>query len=159
MSHASEQDWIALLRTVRTPVYDHIGFDFTDGGEGWAEVTLHVRDVLLNVYGGLHGGVWTTAADSAMGGAVRTLMQPHEQVFTSQMDFRWLRPVRGPVLRCVGRVLRRGRSVWHCTVECFDESGVLVGSGSGTFVVVDEGRPPAIPEQDGASERSTERTG
>ena len=140
---SEEHDWLALPRAMRAPIYDLLGFDITDGGEGWLEVTLSIGDELLNADGVLHGGVWTVLADTAMGGAVRTLITPQQRVVTSQSDFRWLRPISGRTLRCVGRILRRGRSVWHCTCECFDAEGTLVGSGTGTFVVLQ--RPQAAP--------------
>ena len=44
--------------------------------------------------------------------------------------------IEGDRLRCVGRVMRRTRQVWHTSVECFDASDALVGTGTGTFVVV-----------------------
>jgi acyl-CoA thioesterase len=142
----AERDWLALPRALRAPIYDILGFDITDGGEGWLEVTLQIADGVLNADGVVHGGVWTLVSDTAMGGAVRTLIEPHERVVTSQSDFRWLRPLQGTELRSVGRVLRRGRSVWHCTCECFDASGTLVGSGSGTFVVIQRDRPEAATQ-------------
>ncbi|MEX1022192.1 MAG: PaaI family thioesterase, partial [Dehalococcoidia bacterium] len=136
-----ERDWLALPLSLRAPIYDDLGFDITAGGEGWLEVTLTITERLLNADGVLHGGMWTLISDSAMGGAIRTLIDPTERTATSQSDFRWLRPLHGDTLRSVGRVLRRGRSVWHCTVECFDAAGILVGVGSGTFVVVGRDRP------------------
>ncbi|MCK9485896.1 MAG: PaaI family thioesterase [Dehalococcoidia bacterium] len=137
-----ERDWLALPRALRAPIYDLLGFDITDGGEGWLEVTLRITPPVLNADGVLHGGMWTLISDTAMGGAVRTLIEPEQRVVTSQSDFRWLRPIAGETLRSVGRVLRRGRSVWHCTCECFDAQGTLVGSGTGTFVVIDRGSRP-----------------
>ena len=94
-SEPAEKDWLALPRALKSPVYDYIGFDITDGGEGWAEVTLQITDVLLNADGVLHGGIWTVVTDTAMGAAARTLMEPHERVITTQSDFRWLRAI-GP---------------------------------------------------------------
>lgn len=136
-SQTAEKDWLALPRALKAPLYDYLGFDITDGGEGWAEVTLQIRDVLLNADGVLHGGVWTVVADTAMGAAARTLIEPHERVITTQSDFRWLRAIKGDRLISTGRVLRRGRTGWHCTVECHDQTGTLVGQGSGSFVVIE----------------------
>ncbi|RJQ11005.1 MAG: PaaI family thioesterase [Dehalococcoidia bacterium] len=131
-----EHDWLALPRMLVSPVYDILGFSITDGGEGWLECTLVIRDELLNSDGVLHGGVWMLVADSAQGGAVRTLLTPEERTATVQSDFRWLRRLEGDRLRCVGRVARRTRQVWHTSVECFDVAGTLVATGTGTFVVV-----------------------
>ncbi|MGE3960260.1 MAG: PaaI family thioesterase [Dehalococcoidia bacterium] len=137
---AAGKDWLALPRALKSPIYDYVGFDIVDGGEGWAAVELTIEDVLLNADGVLHGGVWTLVADTAMGSAARTLIEPHERVVTIQMDFRWMRPITGRTLRCVGRVVRRGRTGWHCSVECQDGTGTLVGTGTGTFVVIDRNR-------------------
>ncbi|MEZ4502862.1 MAG: PaaI family thioesterase [Dehalococcoidia bacterium] len=132
----SERDYLALPRALVSPIYEALGFDITDGGEGWLEITLRVTPLILNVDGVVHGGVWLVIADSAMGGALRTVIEPGERVVTGQLDFRWLRPFTGDVLRAVGRVSRRGRSLSHCTVELLDEQDRPVGSGSGTFVIL-----------------------
>ena len=81
-----------------------------------------------------------------MGGACRTLVDLDERVLTSQSDLRWLRPIDGDRLRCVATVIRRGRTVTHCGVE-LDGTGRLVGSGSGTFVIVPRERPLITPEE------------
>jgi uncharacterized protein (TIGR00369 family) len=131
-----EKDWLAVARSFVVPVYDILGFSITDGGEGWVECTLVARDELVNADGALHGGVWVVVSDSAQGGAVRTMLGPDERTATVQADFRWLRRLDGDRLRCVGRVVRRTRQVWHTSVECFDAAGSLVGTGTSTFVVV-----------------------
>lgn len=133
----AERDWLAYPRSLIAPIYEHLGFDITDGGDGWLEITLRVSDVVLNADGVVHGGVWLVVADSAMGGAIRTQLEPGERAVTGQLDFRWLRPFSGDVLRAVGRVARRGRTLNHCTVELLDGHNNVVGSGSATFVVVD----------------------
>jgi uncharacterized protein (TIGR00369 family) len=130
------RDWLAYPRSLIAPIYGQLGFDITDGGEGWLEITLHVSDAVLNADGVVHGGVWLVIADSAMGGALRTLLEPGERAVTGQLDFRWLRPFTGDTLRAVGRVARRGRTLSHCTVELLDGHNTVVGSGSATFVVV-----------------------
>ncbi|MSP22262.1 MAG: hypothetical protein EXR66_04500 [Dehalococcoidia bacterium] len=67
---------------------------------------------------------------------MRTLLEPGERAVTGQLDFRWLRPYTGDVLRAVGLVSRRGSSLTHCTVEFVDEREVVVGTGSATFIVL-----------------------
>ncbi|MCC6237361.1 MAG: PaaI family thioesterase [Dehalococcoidia bacterium] len=133
---ADAPDWLAYPRSLVSPIYGHLGFDITAGGEGWLEITLRVTDIVLNADGVVHGGVWLVIADSAMGGALRTLLVPGERAVTGQIDFRWLRPFEGDTLRAVGRVSRRGRLLNHCTVELIDEHDRIVGTGSSTFVVV-----------------------
>ena len=143
-------DELALqrARSLISPSYDYLGLDITDGGAGWLEVTLTVRDELLTGDGVLHGGMWTLVADSSMGGALRTVIEvERERAVTAQLDLRWLRPARGETLRSVGRLIRRGRTLSHCTAEIFDTRDELVGSASGTFMVV------STVTQDSASPR------
>ena len=74
-------------------------------------------------YGIVHGGAYLFLADSAMGGALGTLAKPDERVITAQSEFRWLRPLEGATIRARARVLRRGRTLSHCSVELFDPDG------------------------------------
>ncbi len=144
---SEDRDWLAHPRAMIAPLYGDLGFMITDGGEGWLEITLTISERLLNRDGVLHGGMWALVADSTMGGACRTLVDLDERVLTSQSDLRWLRPIDGDRLRCVATVIRRGRTVTHCGVQLFDDTERLVGSGSGTFVIVPRDRPLTTPEQ------------
>jgi uncharacterized protein (TIGR00369 family) len=137
VTEVSDDVALARARSMASPSYDYLGLDITGGGAGWVEVSLTVRDELLNGDGILHGGMWAVVADSSMGGAIRTVIDvERERAVTAQLDLRWLRPARGDTLRSVGRLVRRGRTLSHCTAELFDERGELVGAASGTFMVV-----------------------
>jgi acyl-coenzyme A thioesterase PaaI-like protein len=90
--------------------------------------------------------MWTLVADSSMGGALRTVIEvERERAVTAQLDLRWLRPVRGDALRSVGRLIRRGRTLSYCTAEIFDARDELVGSASGTFMVVSTVTEDSVP--------------
>ena len=117
-----------------TPLFDLLGFQFTGAGEGWAEVTLRTGPNTLNLYGIVHGGVWLALADAAMGAAISTVVAPGTAVITVQSEFRWLRALSAETMRARGEVLRRGRSLNHVSVECFDPGGALLGRGSGSYV-------------------------
>jgi uncharacterized protein (TIGR00369 family) len=130
-----ERDWLAYPRAMAGPIYAYLGLAITDGGPGWLEVTLTITEQLLNKDGVLHGGMWTLMADTAMGGACRTLLKPSERVVTARLDFHWLGALAGDRLRGIGRVLSREQRLWHCTVELYAGDGVRVGFGSADFVI------------------------
>lgn len=129
-------DYPALNAMQAVPLFGDLGYRFSGAGEGWAEIEFTATPRSHNLYGIVHGGVWLLLADSAMGGALGTLVEPDEQVITAQSEFRWLRPLRGETIRARARVLRRGRTLSHCTVDLFDAGDTLVGTGNGTYVVV-----------------------
>ena len=117
-----------------TPLFDLLGLQFTGAGAGWAEVSLRTGPNNCNLYGIVHGGVWLTLADAAMGAALSTVVAPSTAVITVQSEFRWLRALTAERMVARGTVLRRGRSVNHVTVEFFDPAGALLGRGSGSYV-------------------------
>jgi uncharacterized protein (TIGR00369 family) len=129
-------DYPALAAMEAVPIFGELGYRFTDAGEGWAEITFEAGQKSQNLYGIVHGGAWLFLADSVMGGALGTVCPIDDQIITTQFDFRWLRALKGPTIRARGTVLRRGRTVSHCTVELFDASGTQIGAGSGTYVIV-----------------------
>jgi uncharacterized protein (TIGR00369 family) len=126
----------ALREMQAVSVFGDLGYAFTGAGEGWAEITFTASPRTHNLYGIVHGGAWLFLADSAMGGALGTVCDPAERVITTQFDFRWLRALSGERIRARGRVVRRGRSVSHAAVELFDDQDVLIGQGSGTYVIL-----------------------
>jgi uncharacterized protein (TIGR00369 family) len=138
-------DRFPALRAMQdVPIFGDLGYGFTDAGDGWAEIVFTATDRSKNLYDIVHGGVWLVIADSAMGGALGTVVDPSERVITAQSEFRWLRPLNGPTIRARARVLRRGRSLSHCTVDLFDADDTQIGLGNGTYVVLppEEGTAP-----------------
>jgi uncharacterized protein (TIGR00369 family) len=145
----------ALAAMQAVPLFEALGYEFTGAGPGWAEITFTGSPRTNNLYGIVHGGVWLFLADSAMGGAMGTVCDPAERIITGQADFRWLRPLAGDTIRARGQVVRRGRSLSHCSVELFDAEGKLLGQGSGTYVVL----PPrrlTTPSTTGAAAKAPE---
>ena len=126
----------ALVAMQAVPLFAGLGYEFTDAGDGWAELTFRASAATNNLYGIVHGGVWLVLADSAMGGAMGTVCDREERIITVQADFRWLRALSGATIRARGRVVRRGRSLSHCAVELFDDAHRLIGQGTGTYVVL-----------------------
>jgi len=75
-------------------------------------VTGKVEHRHLNINGVVHGGVYATILDTAMGAAVVTLLGPGETTATTSLYVEFLRAAReGDHLTARGGVLRRGRHI------------------------------------------------
>ena len=133
---ALHERYPALGEMEAVPLFSQLGYRFSDAGDGWAEITFEAAPNTMNLYGIVHGGAWLFLADSAMGGALGTVCAVSERIITTQLDFRWLRALKGTTIRARGVVVRRGRSVSHASVELFDGAGTLIGAGSGTYVIL-----------------------
>ena len=78
---------------------------------GFVEVHLPFSKALAQQHGFFHGGIITTAADSASGFASYTVTEPDEECLSAEFKINFLSPGRGEKLIARGNVLRAGRNL------------------------------------------------
>jgi acyl-coenzyme A thioesterase 13 len=133
-------DWrfAAAMRGFHTEVGFHIDPDGTS--EGVCVVGGRVEARHLNINGVVHGGVYATILDTAMGGAVVTTLATTEVTATTSLYVEFLRPAReGQVLRATGRVVRRGRHLAFVQGNLTDGDDVLLSQAHGTWYIWSSG--------------------
>jgi acyl-CoA thioesterase len=91
------------------------------------EFTAH--EYLQNPRGLLHGGVLATAMDISMGHLVQRIGGPGATV---TLEAQYHRAVSSGRLRCEGKVVHRGGSLWFLHTRVTNESSELVASGACT---------------------------
>ena len=140
--------------------HEEIGFrvvpDLT--GEGRCGVRGSITSKHLNINGVVHGGVYTTALDTAMGGAVVTTLKDAEVTATTSLYVEFLRPAReGMELTAEGRVVRRGRHLAFVEGSLKTDKGVEVGRAQGTWYIwsADDGTWSPPPPVTGARRLGT----
>ena len=82
----------------------------------------------------VHGGMVTTLLDTAMGGAVWSLLGEDEHFVTADLRAEFLSSATPGTLRAVGTVLRENRRVVFCAAELFQD-GELIASARCTQIV------------------------
>lgn len=115
-----------------------IGFTVVPGeiSEGRCAVQGTITAQHLNINGVVHGGVYTTALDTAMGGAVVTTLKDDEVTATTSLYVEFLRPAKeGQTLTAEGRVVRRGRHLAFVEGILRNQEGVEVGRAQGTWYI------------------------
>ncbi len=115
-----------------------IGFEVDLEGTGNGRCRVHgkIEQKHLNINHVVHGGVYATVLDTAMGGAVVTTLHPDEVTATTSLYVEFIRSARlGQVLTCLGTVTRRGHHVAFCDGQITDEKGTLMGSARGTWYI------------------------
>ncbi len=136
--------WTAVARM--PGFHSSIGFvlDPEHSGHGVSTVRGTVRRKHLNINGVVHGGVYATVLDTAMGGAVVSLLAEGESTATTSLYVEFLRSARSGV-ELVGRgeVLRRGRHLAFVEGTLDDGAGHQFAQAHGTWYIwsADEGRP------------------
>ncbi len=132
-----------------TGFHNSIGFklDTHRSREGIITVSGRIEHHHLNINRVVHGGVYCTLLDTAMGAAVVQTLASDEITATTSLYVDFLRPARlGQVLTSQGTVTRRGRHIAFADGRIHDEEGRLLGSGRGTWYIWKKTEiPPASP--------------
>ncbi len=124
------------------PFGELIGLSFSNLEEGHSECRLHVEEKLLNPYGVVHGGVIYSLADTAMGGALYSLISQDERCVTVEMKVVYFRPVTSGSLECIAEVAHRSRKLGF--VEAEVKNGDRdVARASATFSIFESSRSSA----------------
>lgn len=124
-----------------------IGFVIDPAGSGPGVCTVRgkVLPRHLNINGVVHGGVYATVLDTAMGGAVVSLLNEGESTATTSLYVEFVRGARAGVeLVARGEVLRRGRHLAFVEGKLDDGNGYQFAQAHGTWYIWSANeRPPA----------------
>ena len=110
--------------------------DADASGGGVCVVGGVVRRQHLNINGVVHGGVYATILDTAMGGAVVSVLELGEVTATTSLYVEFLRPAQeGHTLRAEGRLVRRGHHLAFVEGKLTDGEGRLLSQAHGTWYI------------------------
>lgn len=112
-----------------------LGLTMVERGDGRCRMTVDiVRDRHFNPQGTAHGGVAYALADTAMGGALSTLIDASHWCATLEIKFNYhVRVVEG-LLSCEATVLHLGKRVANVDARLY-QNDRLVSSANGNFSI------------------------
>ena len=118
----------------------HLGIAVEDAREGWVRLRLPVRDELRNAAGAsVHGGVYSTLVDAAVGAALGTLHAASEGGVgqtTLDLNVSFLAAAADGDLFAEGRIIRKGRLIAFGETTITDAAGRLVAVGRATYMIL-----------------------
>jgi acyl-CoA thioesterase len=120
---------------VSWPFAEMLGLRPKSIGEGRARFELDVGARHLNPNGTLHGGVIYGVADTAMGAALFSRLEPGEQCATLEIKMNYLLPVTGGSIAAEAVVVSRTKRVGVLEARVYGEGDALVALGTGTFYI------------------------
>lgn len=115
----------------------HIELIRVEAGE--VELAFPYDPLLTQQHGFIHGGILSTALDSACGYAAFSLMPINASVLTVEFKVNLLAPARGDRFHVIGRVVKPGRTITVCQGEAFayiDTQSKLIATMTGTLMAV-----------------------
>lgn len=114
----------------------HIGAKVEEVEPGRSVVRIDIEAVHLNGSGTLHGGVYASLMDNAMGLAVLAVVGT--RVATIEMNSHFLGSVTGGRIVCRSEVVHRTRRTATAESKVYDGDGNLVAMGTAAFRVFEK---------------------
>jgi uncharacterized protein (TIGR00369 family) len=114
----------------------HIGARVEDVEPGRATIYIDVEDYHLNGAATLHGGVYASLLDNAMGLSVLALVGV--RTATIEMNVHFLGAVSEGRITCRSQVVHRTRRTATAEAKVHDAQGNLVAMGTGAFRVFEK---------------------
>ena len=112
-----------------------LGLQMVERGDGRCMMAIDVnRQQHFNPQGVAHGGVAYSLADTAMGGALTSLLPEDQWCATLEIKFNYHVRVAEGRLTCDAEVLHRGKRVANIDARLYQD-GRLVGSANGNFAI------------------------
>lgn len=125
-----------------------LGYGVVEVSRGRVVVAGNASDEHLNPEGSVHGGVAAALLDSAMGLAVKSMLETGFGSTTLEFKISFLRPVTKDMglLRAEGNVLTCGRRIGAADGRLTDASGRLLAHGTTTCMIFarEEGSREAV---------------
>ncbi len=88
----------------------------------------------LQLPGAVHGAALFTLADTGMGAALFSILEPQERCSTIEVKINYFKPVLEGVVACRSQVVHRGRTVANID-SVLTVDGTLVGKANGSFAI------------------------
>ncbi len=119
---------------MKNPFAELIGLEFVAMGEGRSECTLEVTGALLNPHHVLHGAVPYALADTGMGAAAYSTLEPGQICATIEIKINYFQAVREGHLVCRSELLNRGRRIANLESRIY-AGEALIAHANGNFAI------------------------
>ncbi len=134
---AADGRWDQTIEEINgCPYYQLLGMRVVEMGDGYARLVMPVKEKLLQIYGGVHGGATASLVDSAVAVALISTSTPDEKAFTVELKVNFLAPVSKGRLTAECRLFHRGRTIAAGDVEVRNDEGRLIAKGIATYMPV-----------------------
>jgi uncharacterized protein (TIGR00369 family) len=114
-----------------SPFWNFIGLELKELEEGHVLLALPIQKEFMNVRNSVHGGIYASVLDTAMGMAGRTL--GFDEVATLHLDIQYLKSVMDGTVYSEASIIHQNRNTVFIEGRLKNEDGELLGHCTGTF--------------------------
>ena len=143
---------IAEGRIPAAPIAALIGLSLVRAEPGQVTFRLDVGEHLYNPIGSVHGGVFCTLLDSAMGCSVHASLSRGQAYTSLELKVNFIKPLTldTPSVVATGQVISLGRRVATASAQITGPDGTLYAHGTTTCLIFDaRPGPSGQPEGNG----------
>ena len=116
------------------PFAELIDLRIDERADGHSRLSLVVAPAHLNPHRVVHGAVLYALADTGMGAALYPSLAEGELCATIEIKMNYFKPVSAGTIRCVTRVVNRGRSVANLESQLY-VGETLVAQANGNYAI------------------------
>jgi uncharacterized protein (TIGR00369 family) len=114
-----------------------LGFETVVREGGRCEIAVELGAIHMSMAKRVHGGVFFSMLDSAMGRAVLSTLPDQRGCATVECRINYFRPVQSGRVVATGTVVNTTRSTAYAEGSVHDAEGKLVARASGTFFLTE----------------------
>lgn len=114
-----------------------VGCEIEELSESKVIISIEIKPHHLNLLGILHGGVYATLIDSAMG-LIAMIARPHDNIVTSNLTMNYVAPIEKGRVIVTAELIHGSRKMMTAQAFARKENGDLCAFGTGTFRVINK---------------------
>ena len=117
------------------PIISYLGMEIIHYEPGSVIFSLPYKPEFHQGANRIAGGIIATLIDESMAHAVLASIDEDSVTATIEMNVRYLKAMTEGLMESYARVIRQCRSVITTVADVFDENGVIIAQGGGSFWV------------------------
>ena len=136
MSELNPEHLKAVIIAINdAPFFKHLSMSVTEIGIGYSVVTLDVGKEHMNPFGGLHGGVYASAIDTAAYWSAYCELPEENGLITIDIKVDFLAPVSDKIIIINGRRIKSGKTLYLTEAKMSDRNGTVLAHGTSKLMV------------------------
>lgn len=116
-----------------SPFWNFIGLQLKELKEGYVLLALPIQPEFINVRNSVHGGIYASVLDTAMGMAGRSL--GFDGIATLHLNIQFLKSVIDGMVYSEAEIIHQNRNTVFIEGRLKNEVGELLGHCTGTFKI------------------------
>lgn len=124
-----------IIAINNAPFFKHLSMSVTEIGVGYSVVTLNIGTEHMNPFGGLHGGVYASAIDTAAYWSAYCELPEENGLITIDIKVDFLAPVSGNYIIINGCRIKSGKTLYLTEAKMSDRKGTLLAHGTSKLMV------------------------